>query len=248
VVVRADNDVPSEYLRYEAVGGALSRRSSSRRVHGTFEVRGEDLLLACLVIPTVRTPQVVGLSCHPHRLRCFQLTFGALALTELRRFLRNNRRRPPWRSLSFRAPSSPGQASLPTLLGFVRQTIAGVPPSAPSSFDRQESTPAVALRHLLRRIGCHPIHTFRPRGFSPPRRFPPTHRLSGLLHPETDPGVHCVSSPMAFPATWIRTPRRIFLAQSRIASPRPLPSCRFNDFKALLPARVRGFDAAFPPH
>jgi hypothetical protein len=71
---------------------------------------------------------------------------------------------------------------------------------------------------------------------------------SGLLHPDTDPGVPRVSGYSAFPATWIRTPRRIFLVRSRIASPRPFPPCRFNDFEALLSERVRGFDVLLPTH
>jgi len=61
---------------------------------------------------------------------------------------------------------------------------------------------------------------------------------SGLLHPDTDPGVHRVSSTMAFPAMQVRTPRRIFLLQSRVASLQPLPPCRFDDFVALLPVGV----------
>lgn len=94
---------------------------------------------------------------------------------------------------------------------------------------------------MLRHVGCHPSRTFRPRGFAPPRRFPPTHRATGLLHPAADRGVPRVSGPMAFPAKRIHTPQRIFLVQSRIASPRPLPPCRFDDFEALLTGRVRGF-------
>lgn len=98
---------------------------------------------------------------------------------------------------------------------------------------------------MLRRFGCHPKRLFRPRGFTPPRRFPPTHRATGLLHPAADHGVPRVSGPMAFPAKRIHTPQRIFLVQSRIASPRPLPPCRFDDFEALLTGRVRGFYALF---
>jgi len=183
VVVRADNDVPSEYLQYEQVEEKLSSLFCSLRVRGTFEVRGATALVTHLNSPSVRTPQVVGLPCHPPRLRCYQLTFGALALTKLRFFLRRSRRRPPWPSRSFRASVSPGQASLPTLLGFARRAISGASPSAPPSTYRQESAPTAAFRPLLRHFGCHPKRSFRPRGFAPPRRLPPTRRARACCIP-----------------------------------------------------------------
>jgi len=67
--------------------------------------------------------------------------------------------------------------------------------------------------------------------------------VAGLLHPAADPGVRRVSAVCrlvanrrtggletcdAFPATLLRTLRRIPLADSRTASPQPLPSCRFQ--------------------
>jgi hypothetical protein len=44
---------------------------------------------------------------------------------------------------------------------------------------------------------------------------------------------------VTFPATYVRTPRRMFPSGSRTASPRPLPPCRFDGFEALLHLRVR---------
>jgi hypothetical protein len=78
--------------------------------------------------------------------------------------------------------------------------------------------------------------TFRPRGFSPPRRFAPrTDR--GSIAPRTGHGVRHVSRFAApdvqarldlapVPRDAVHTPRRIPLAGSRTASPRPLPPCR----------------------
>jgi len=89
---------------------------------------------------------------------------------------------------------------------------------------------------------------FRPRGFSPPRRFTPRSRPWVCCAPKPD-GIRCVSR--RTPQRWlglsrrplvvssrrllvdhrfpqrVYTPRRIPLASSRTASPRPLPSCRF---------------------
>jgi hypothetical protein len=50
------------------------------------------------------------------------------------------------------------------------------------------------------------------------------------------------------PRRSIRTPRRMFPADSRTASPRPLPPCRFHDFEALLRHRVRYACHRLPDH
>jgi hypothetical protein len=123
--------------------------------------------------------------------------------------------------------------------------------------------------------------TFRPRGFSPPRRFAPrTDR--GSIAPRTGHGVRHVSRFAApdvqarldlapVPRDAVHTPRRIPLAGSRTASPRPLPPCRCRirsveqqaarheqlvsqlpfrtrlDFEALLRLRVRSAHDRFRP-
>jgi len=135
--------------------------------------------MACgyLRVPHREPPQVVGLSCHPPRLRFFKLTFGALALTVFRRFLRcdkNALRGLRSRSVCLPRPGFP----LPDSLGIRptdhRWSAACI---ASSSTSRCASTPTTTLRPLLRQAGYHPSRSFRPRGFAPPRRFPPRHRL-----------------------------------------------------------------------
>jgi hypothetical protein len=85
--------------------------------------------------------------------------------------------------------------------------------------------------------------------------------FAGLLHPAADPGVRCVSRTApgchrSGPGTHARspqrgfgTPRRTFPADSRTASPRPLPPCRWyvvRDESRRRP-RLRGFAPSSGP-
>jgi hypothetical protein len=97
-------------------------------------------------------------------------------------------------------------------------------------------------RHRCRRSACRCQATdlFRPRGFSPPRRFAP-HTGLGSIAPRNrmEFVAFLDSAPLNHPAEADRlvvdgprprnvfhTPQRIPLASSRTASLRPLPSCR----------------------
>jgi hypothetical protein len=147
------------------------------------------------------------------------------------------------------APSSMRQrslwSSLLVLLSWASPALS-LPP-----FDPSASTPGRCC-HLPSVCRLHPLHIpFRPRGFSPPRRFAPLW-APGMLHPGAD-RVRCVSRPhprapasetrrpgssrherwlghervvTAVPRNAVRTLRSIPLVSSRTASLRPLPSCR----------------------
>merc|ERR1711970_472201 len=86
---------------------------------------------------------------------------------------------------------------------------------------------------------CNSANTFRPRGFSPPRRFAPVPG-SHILQHDTEQGSLCFSAEppvsqgrnlvnrrLAHPHSAVHTPRRIPLASSRTVSPRPLPLSSF---------------------
>jgi hypothetical protein len=95
---------------------------------------------------------------------------------------------------------------------------------------------------------------FRPRGFAPPRRLSPLADSRACCIPQPVVGFAAfptrrsghdtvrrppVQHRRRLPRDVIRTPRRTPLADSRAASPRPLPSCRFYGSRALLRRRVR---------
>jgi len=64
------------------------------------------------------------------------------------------------------------------------------------SWDSSNSPPSTCLRCVhshrrcrqLRPLGCHPRDSFRPRGFSPPRRFPPQRRSRACCIPQPTMG------------------------------------------------------------
>jgi len=88
--------------------------------------------------------------------------------------------------------------------------------------------------------------SFRPRGFSPPRRLTPCsepqaycnlmpariRHVSRTPHPSCPPGTEApyqtVRTTLFVPRNAVHTPRRIPLANSRTTSLRPLPSCCFR--------------------
>ena len=71
--------------------------------------------------------------------------------------------------------------------------------------------------------------------------------FAGLLRPAADPGVHRVSVVSDFPATSIRTPRRMILACSRTTSPWPTPQSSLGFFAPLLALEeVLSFLGLFP--
>jgi len=104
---------------------------------------------------------------------------------------------------------------------------------------REPSTPRRRFR-LPSASTCNSANTFRPRGFSPPRRLTPVPGPS-ILQLDTEQGSLCFSaeppdhnkaetSPdrrLAHPHSAVHTPRRIPLASSRTVSPRPLPLLSF---------------------
>lgn len=123
-------------------------------------------------------------------------------------------------------------------------------------FTRRASTPGGCPPSESR---CHPQFSFRPRGSSPPRRFPPRcgRRCLATGAGRGSPRFHGGSVPtrsvsrsgrgrrLPLPRDAHRTPRRTCdpsarapvphtRQSSRAASPRPLPPCRFHDFEALL--------------
>lgn len=162
---------------------------------------------------------------------------------------------------TFRAPDGCGRAaeSLPTFgffasLGIRSSCVSSVPlvrsvtlsrdPTTLTSRGICASTPD-SVSTVIVALAAKPVRLFRPRGFSPPRRFPP-HRGSGLVASRYRKGfasfprrVHrllrCVG-----PKTVIRlhpairavsrcaphTPRRSPPVSSRVASLRPLPPRR----------------------
>jgi len=135
--------------------------------------------------------------------------------------------------------------SLP-LLGFIR--IAPPPHYADRPLPRRERLIGSPLPHV--------DFMFRPRGFSPPRRFAPV-AAPGVLQPDRSWGLLCFrlhTPPAGKPAadygdpppSTIHTPRRIPLDSSRTASLRPLPSCRYRRPSAtravLTPARTSSRD------
>jgi hypothetical protein len=102
---------------------------------------------------------------------------------------------------------------------------------------RRVSTPT-RTEVLTSATRCHTPRTFRPRGFSPPRRFAP-HADCRFVAPCCRSKVRPVSAdrprcwsedlhrlPACFPEPQHHTPRRIPLNCSRTVSPQPLPSCR----------------------
>lgn len=103
------------------------------------------------------------------------------------------------------------------------------------------STPGCAEAPLRPIVATRPV-PFRPRGFSPPRRLAPLARSWVCCAPLPVLGfdafqtarsaVHLPKqvtwTQAAFLASRVHTPRRIPLAGSRTASPRPLPSCRYR--------------------
>lgn len=86
------------------------------------------------------------------------------------------------------------------------------------------------------------VRVFRPRGFAPPRRFPPLRGSQAccILLPIVRFAAFRISSLRSesggelCPRSAVRTPRRMFPAGSRSASPQPLPPCRS---RALLGSR-----------
>jgi len=104
-----------------------------------------------------------------------------------------------------------------------------------SVHSRRASLPGFGLRGTTSKV------PFRPRGFSPPRRFPPLDDWRACCIPQ--PVLRFAAFPVAptwsarsedrarsagvaFPATRTHTLRRTPLVHSRTASPRPLPPCR----------------------
>jgi len=127
-----------------------------------------------------------------------------------------------------------------TPLGFVRPTLAGVPPACLfiDSSVRIHSHSDLATAASASRI---PSDSLVPSSwFRTTSMVSSAQPTSGLLHPDANREVHRVSGLFTLPRDAARTPRRILLPQSRIVSPRPLPPCRFNDFVALLPAEACG--------
>ena len=181
------------------------------------------------------------------------------------------------------APLSNGAASLPFPF---HQPRSGLPTASPGIRRglhpcplSSTSSPAFAFPRCRHRFGPEPLAriAFRPRRFARPRRFsPPIARiltwllvtvrsdegLSGLLHPDANHRVRCVSSASPGGASpsgvviadgvpcWslgrvdprieVRTPRRVPLTRSRDASPRSLPprTLRILSIRDL-PERVR---------
>jgi hypothetical protein len=166
--------------------------------------------------------------------------------------------------LSSRAPHSPR----PALTGLLSWDSSGRrsrvrPPCCPSidTLSLRPLPPNVTVRLRIRvaKLGF----PFRPRGLTPPRRFPPLRESRACCIPlpilgfaaflTTRPPTRCRSSgrsTVAFPATR-PTPRRTPLADSRTASPQPLPPRRSArrravDLEAFLRHRVRSAEPPLP--
>jgi hypothetical protein len=103
---------------------------------------------------------------------------------------------------------------------------------------RKPSSPRRRFRLPLANT-CNSINTFRPRGFSPPRRLTPVSG-SRILQHDTEQGSLCFSAEppvsqglslanrrLAHPHNAVHTPQRIPLASSRTVSPQPLPLLSF---------------------
>jgi hypothetical protein len=139
---------------------------------------------------------------------------------------------------TFCAPTLNLDSSLsPPLMGLARV--------APASAQLPGASTPGRCCHLPSVCRLHPMHImFRPRGFSPPRRFPPLwgsgHLAArcgqGSLRFTTTLSLACFvtresrsstnEQPLPFPAYAVHSLRSIPLADSRSASLRPLPSCR----------------------
>jgi len=111
---------------------------------------------------------------------------------------------------------------------------------------REPSSPRSRFR-LPSANTCNSANTFRPRGFSPPRRLTPVPG-SSILQLDAEQGSLCFSAEppvnqgrnltnrrLAHPHSAAHTPRRIPLASSRTVSPRPLPLLSFT-YASGLPA------------
>jgi len=138
-----------------------------------------------------------------------------------------------------RSPSelnrSPWSGKRPSLLGSVRAARPIGPVSAPvappPTFPPSVNSGAESYS-ALRPHGSPREVTFRPRGFAPPRRFPPLDGLRACCIPlpvmrfAAFPSFPTRRSPERLPRSAGFVPLEGISVDSRTASPRPLPSCR----------------------
>jgi hypothetical protein len=163
--------------------------------------------------------------------------------------------RPPWPSTHLHSarifgwnPSRPPANRwtwIPPLVVFARLRPSAVRPHArplPESSE-EPAFGSMATNHRL---------AFRPRGSSPPRRFAPRERLRvcctplpalGFVAFRGRPSGRCSRGSPAgggsVPRDAVRTLRRVPLVNSRAASLRPLPSCRYHSISSHRPRPVR---------
>ena len=121
--------------------------------------------------------------------------------------------------LPFRGPSHADHLAAVSSHGVLRPSVA-LPSARPLPVSSLSGS-----RH--RRLAARRAITFRPRGFSPPRRVPPRGGC-GFVAPRSR-----LWGSSRFRGCWAPSPRRDTLrsfpfAGSRTASPRPLPSCRYR--------------------
>jgi hypothetical protein len=136
-------------------------------------------------------------------------------------------RAPPTQAWS--ASFSPEPSFAPPSSSMLRSELRLIPRVSPLRKRRREPP-------LPRGVRCHRPPHVPPSGSRTLSTAYSSRRYAGLLHPASDPGVRSVSGSSDLstnrqarkylPRHASHTPRRIPLASSRIASPRPLPPCR----------------------
>jgi hypothetical protein len=136
-------------------------------------------------------------------------------------------RAPPTQAWS--ASFSPEPSFAPPSSSMLRSELRLIPRVSPLRKRRREPP-------LPRGVRCHRPPHVPPSGSRTLSTAYSSRRYAGLLHPASDPGVRAVSGSSDLstnrqarkylPRHASHTPRRIPLASSRIASPRPLPPCR----------------------
>lgn len=140
-------------------------------------------------------------------------------------------------SLLLQSVSPSALALRPMLPSAISASSCGIRAASSADISHPASTP-VRPEGLTSAAGYYTDNTFRPRGFSPPRRFAPRASCE-FVAPHCQLEVRCVSCPVvhmhtaeaalcgtgpSLPRSAFHTPRRIPLICSRTVSPRPLPS------------------------